>query len=72
MEKILNKIIIASTSNTINDILTAESKNSTYTYHFNQNEESFIKLESEITVPQFPIHHDSTIKFPKQSYIDAL
>ena len=72
MEKILNKITISSTSKRINSILAVESKNSTYTYHFNQNEESFIKLDTEFTVPQFPIHHDSEIKLPKQSYLNAL
>lgn len=72
MEKILNKITIGSTNNIINNFLTSGSKNSTYTCHFNQNEESFIKLKTEITVPQFPIHHDSAVRIPKQSYMDAL
>lgn len=72
MEKILNKIIISSTSKRIDDILALESKNSSYTYHFNQNEESFIKLETEFTVPHFPIHHDSELDTPKRSYMDAL
>ncbi len=72
MESILNKIIISSTSERISNILTMENKNSTYTYHFNQNEESFIKLETEFTVPHFPIHHDSDLDIPKKSYIDAL
>lgn len=72
MEKTLNKITISSTSERIDNILDVESKNSSYTYHFNQNEESFIKLETEFTVPHFPIHHDSEINFPEQPYLDAL
>ena len=72
MEDILNKIIISSTSKRIDDILALENKNSNYSYHFNQNEESFIKLETEFTVPHFPIHHDTELDTPKQSYMDAL
>ncbi len=72
MEKILNKIKIGSTSKRIDDILALKSENSSYTYHFNQNEESFIKLETEFTVPHFPIHHDSERDTPKRSYMDAL
>ena len=72
MEKILNKITISSTSKRIDEILAFERKNSSYSYHFNHNEESFIKLETEFTVPHFPIHHDSEIDTPSQTYMEAL
>ena len=72
MEKALNKITISSTSKRIANILEMESKNSTFTYHFNQNEESFIKLETEFIVPHFPIHHDSEIIFPEGPYLEAI
>ena len=72
LEKILNKITISSTSKRIDEILALERKNSSYSYHFNHNEESFIKLETEFTVPHFPIHHDSEIDTPSQTYMEAL
>ncbi len=72
MEKILNKIEISSTSKRIDDILKAGNTTGEYTYHYNQNEESFIKLAREFTVPHFPIHHDADLNVPEKAYLNSL
>lgn len=72
METILNNIAISYTNKQIDNILAVESRKDIFTNHFNQNEEFFIKLKSEITVPHFPIHHDSSKTTPEKTYLDAL
>ncbi len=72
METTLNNIAISYTNKQIDNILAVESKKDTFTNHFNHNEEFFIKLKSEITVPHFPIHHDSGNTTPEKTYMDAL
>ena len=72
MEKILNKIKISSTSKRIDEILKTKGSAGKYSYHYNQNEESFIKLISEFTVPHFPIHHDAELDLPEKAYLDSL
>jgi hypothetical protein len=72
MEKKLNSITISSNSKLIDNILAVESKSDIYTLHYNQNEESFVKLETEFIVPHFPVHHDSGKNLPEKSYLDSL
>ncbi|MCF6334888.1 MAG: hypothetical protein L3J12_04020, partial [Spirochaetales bacterium] len=72
MEKIPNKITISSTNKRIDDILKPGNPDNKYTYHFNQNEESFIKLTEEFIIPHFPIHHDSDLDIPKKDYLNSL
>jgi len=72
MEKTLNSISISSNSTIIDNILNVESKTDIYTLHYNHNEESFVKLGTEFTVPHFPIHHDSGQRSPEKLYLDAL
>ena len=50
----------------------AQSTPSTYTRHFNQNEEFFIKSSTEFEVSSLPIHHDVNIPKPERVYQDGL
>ncbi len=43
-----------------------------YSRHFNQNEEFFLKLGEEFTVPHFPIHHDIHDPRPDPEYLEKL
>ncbi len=72
METTLNSIAINYTNKQIDNILAVEIRKDTFTNHFNQNEEFFIKLDTDFTVPHFPIHHDSSKITPEKKYIDAL
>ena len=45
---------------------------SSCTYHFNQNEEYFIKFKTEFTVPSLPIHHDVRIDKPENEYLKKI
>ena len=72
MKTTLTNIAISYTNKQIDDIIAVESKKDSYTNHFNQNEEFFIKLETYFTVPHFPIHHDSSKTSPEKTYMDAL
>jgi len=42
------------------------------TRHFTQSEEFFLKLEEELTVPQFSIHHDVRQPRPSPAYLASL
>lgn len=72
METTYTNITISDTSKQIDNIIAVNSRKDTFTNHFNQSEEFFVKLEKEFIVPQFPVHHDSSIKSPKKEYLDAL
>ncbi|RKX78594.1 MAG: hypothetical protein DRP87_05880 [Spirochaetes bacterium] len=75
MEQIEGKIVINYTDNEINRIIQSISnsgQNVSFTRHFNQNEEFFIKLKSELKVPHLPIHHDVRMKQPSESYLKTL
>jgi hypothetical protein len=43
-----------------------------YSRHFNQVEEFFLRLEGEFTVPQLPIHHDVRNLQPEPGYLRLL
>jgi len=72
MKTSINDIVISYTDNEIDDILTKEYPELPFTCHYNHNEESFVKLKTNFTVPHFPIHHDFDLKTPKQDYLTAL
>lgn len=44
----------------------------TYTQHYSQNEEFFIKLDRVYTVPSFPIHHDVRDPIPTDRYLETV
>jgi hypothetical protein len=72
METTQNNIHISSISKRIDNILATKKENSAFTYQFNHNEESFIKLDTSFTVPHFPIHHDSSVSTPDKTYLESL
>ncbi len=73
MEKLLNEIKLTYTDQDINSLISRErTDSSSFTVHFNQNEEMFIHLSSEFEVPQFPVHHDITKKIPSKEYLASL
>ncbi len=43
-----------------------------YTRHYNQTEEFFLRLDTPYQVPSFPIHHDVRVPQPTDEYIEAL
>ena len=73
MESISQIINIAYSDKEINSIISlTPSSGVPYTCHFNQNEEFFLKLESEFAVPHLPIHHDVNDTKPEGEYLDGL
>ncbi len=43
-----------------------------WTRHFNQNEEFFVELTADYSVPSLPIHHDVREARPADAYVDSL
>lgn len=43
-----------------------------YSFHFNQVEEPFLRLERDFAVPQLPIHHDVRKPEPEPGYLQLL
>ncbi|MBN2554008.1 MAG: hypothetical protein JXB06_14620 [Spirochaetales bacterium] len=57
----------------INDLLRrTDGGSGVFTRHYNQGEEFFLRLGTEYTVPQLPIHHDVRIPAPEPRYIQLL
>jgi hypothetical protein len=48
------------------------SDDTPWTRRFNQNEELFVELESEISVPSLPIHHDVREPLPSAEYVESV
>jgi hypothetical protein len=48
------------------------SDDSPWTRRFNQNEELFVELDGEISVPSLPIHHDVRQPLPAAEYVESL
>jgi len=74
MNKKRNEIRLYSTDEHINTLLNPVHPLPTdkTTIHFNYNEEFFIKLPREVTVPHFPVHHDIELTKPSAAYRDNL
>lgn len=74
MKKHKNEIRLFSTDDEINSIITQESQaeKTSFTMHFDYNEDFFIKLSGAVTVPSFPIHHDISQSTPSYTYAQAL
>ncbi len=57
----------------INALLTGIASDDTrWTRHYNQNEELFLELDGNITVPSLPIHHDVRHPLPAAEYVDSV
>ncbi len=50
----------------------AGDTNAEHSLHFNQNEDFFIRLKSDIHVPSIPVHHDVRVLEPSEEYLGAL
>ena len=73
MDKLLSDIPVTFTDDQINSLLNRRRDTEPeHSRHFSQNEEFFLQLSSEFTVPQFPIHHDIEKKRPEGEYLDSL
>jgi hypothetical protein len=73
MAKLQDEIRVNFTDSEINSLLSERSNGlSSYTRHFNQTEEFFLKLNEEFFVPSFPIHHDVTKTAPTERYLETL
>ncbi|MCG8481061.1 MAG: hypothetical protein MI724_18350, partial [Spirochaetales bacterium] len=57
----------------INAIIRGEAVGGvSYTRHFNQGEDFFLKLGRDFIVPSFPIHHDVRQRHPDRAYIETI
>ena len=73
MEDIQNVIPLNYTDREINQLIKSFSgSESKVSKHFNQNEEFFLKLDTEFFVPSFPIHHDVRLTEPTTRYLETL
>ena len=75
MDALLDEIPVTSTDSAINELLKKSEtmdERPEITRHYSQNEEPFLTLPTEFTVPRFPIHHDIEIEKPEKEYIEAL
>ena len=52
-------------------LLSAPDRKADSTAHFNQNEEFFLELPSEFSVPHLPIHHDVQVPRPEPFYLEG-
>jgi len=61
------------TDKEINSLLSAIKTDDTpFTKHYNQNEDFFLKLENDFSIPHLPIHHDIKKQYPEKNYIRNL
>ncbi len=72
MKSLDNNIVLSYRDKEIDNILTKNYPEIPYTLHYNHNEESFVKLNRNFTVPHFPIHHDSDLETPAKAYLTSL
>ncbi len=73
MEQAGDRLFIYHTDPGIDALLSGETANSTCSFHFSHNEEFFVCLQDDISVPSFTIHHDVQQKKPgselRESYV---
>ncbi len=72
VESVSSEIRVGCTDRQINGLLTSAAGVGSFTRHFSQGEEFFLRLEGDITVPAFPIHHDVRQTEPSAGYIEKL
>ncbi len=66
-------INVAVSDEGINDSLTAMSESSgTYTRHFSNDEQFFLKFDEPFVVPSLPIHHDVRVSTPAEGYSEII
>ncbi len=73
MEQIANEIRLGYSDREINALLESIGDASNpITRHFSQDEEFFLKLQGDLVVPHFPIHHDVRVAQPDKVYLGNL
>ena len=73
MEKTANQLVISYSDPDINmHLKSLSSKGNILPPYFNQNEELFIKLNSPVTIPSIPIHHNVNQAVPGREYRNKL
>jgi len=73
MEQLLNEIRFHYTDEEINTLIKKHEGSSVdYTLHYDQNENFFIQLKQDFTVPHLPIHHDVRVSVPSDNYLDTV
>jgi hypothetical protein len=75
MDELLNEIRVVYPDAEINSVLAeipSGAKGSTFIVRYNHSEELFLDLDTELTMPRFPIHHDIRSDVPTAPYAYAL
>ncbi|MEI6876721.1 MAG: hypothetical protein WCL50_16515, partial [Spirochaetota bacterium] len=75
MDQLLNEIRVSSLDPETNALLSAIPGNARdvgFTIHYNQSEDLYLSLPSDLLFPRLPIHHDVRDGEPSASYAQAL
>lgn len=75
MEQLLNEIRVSYLDAEINAVLASipqEAEDATARVHFNQAEEPFLVLDTQLIYPRLPIHHDVRVPEPPASYAQII
>jgi hypothetical protein len=73
VEQIGNKLSVSYSDRDINGLLEGiGDRTAQFTRHYSQNEDFFLKLERDFTVPHLPIHHDVREPKPDREYLQGL
>ena len=73
VEQVSNEIRVRYTDAAVNAIIEGIGEaTSPLGRHFSQNEDFFLQLEGEYSVPHIPIHHDVRVPRPSQEYLSIL
>jgi len=73
VEQISNEIRVSYADREINALLeNIGDATGTFSRHYSQSEEFFLKLEREYTVPHLPIHHDVREPVPSDFYLEKV
>jgi len=75
MDELLNEIRVAYPDAEINAVLAGipeSASGASFFVHYNHSEELFLELDTELTMPRFPIHHDIHSDVPSAPYAYAL
>lgn len=73
MEQIGNKLNVSYSDRDINGLLEGiGDRTAPFSRHYSQNEDFFLKLERDFTLPHLPIHHDVREPKPDREYLQSI
>jgi hypothetical protein len=75
MDELLNELRVAYPDAEINAVLAGipqSASGASFNIRYNHSEELFLELDTELTMPRFPIHHDIHSDVPSAPYAYAL